>query len=76
MNSRPAPVGARDVLAPVDDGEPADAPGAMASRPRLIASRTSARIAVIAWAAQHHCPAGAASVTACTSRRACAQHNW
>src|SRR5260370_11300278 len=55
------------------------APASAPSLPFTIASLTSACIPVsasAAWAAQHHWPGGARSVTACISRRACAQQSW
>ena len=55
------------------------AAGSTTSRPWLAASRTRSCMAVsasAACAAQHHWPPGAASVTACSSRKAWAQHNW
>src|SRR6266567_7724363 len=53
----------------------ASAAWSTASRPWLIVSRTRSCIAVSAsapWVAQHHWPAAAASVTACSSRSTCA----
>jgi hypothetical protein len=78
------PVRALAWLAPISAAEryrvtcSARAAGSTAWRPWLMAAVARRCIPVMAsaaWVAQHHWPAGAASVTACSSRRACAQQS-